>query len=289
MLRSTSCQEFADESARIERLETRLCMAATGVAQSVVAADFNQDGFTDIVETRVGGRGGLSLLVANGNGTFQPAVAIGGTGFARGASVASADFNKDGAPDLVVYGGKGLGQLTKNNNGGTKPVSGGLFVLLNNGDGTFQRAISLKNGTINAGGNANGRITAGDLTGDGNADILVTSNKFGTSANTSIVQPTPTSLGTGATTIPGMAGGMITGGMNGVLGTTTTDVFGNTGTTVLGTTGTVGATTPTATGGTGTTSGGVGVTGAVNGADVGFLITGNGNGTFNAAKRISLA
>jgi hypothetical protein len=262
---------------------------AADVAQSVVSADFNKDGFADIVETRVGSKGGLSYLESNGNGTFQPAVAIGGTGFARGGSVATEDFNNDGVPDLVVYGGRGLGQLGKGG-GGTKAVNGGLFVLINNGDGTFQRAISFKNGTINSGGNANGRVTAGDLNGDGNADILVTSNKFGSSANASVVIPPPTSLGTGSTTI-GTGGAMAAGGMGGVLGATTTDVFGNTGTTVLGTTGTSTGGTTTPTGGAGATpnQGGSKVTGSANGADVGFLITGNGDGTFNAATRISLA
>jgi hypothetical protein len=63
-----------------------------------------------------------SVLLGNGNGTFQAA-----QNFATGKlprSVAVADVNGDGAIDIVTANGEGSG----------------LSVLLGNGNGTFQAA-----------------------------------------------------------------------------------------------------------------------------------------------------
>ena len=68
--------------------------------------------------------GTVSVLLGNGDGTFQAAVNYGaGT---NPNSVAVGDFNGDGKPDLAVA------------NGGSNTVS----VLLGNGDGTFQAAVT---------------------------------------------------------------------------------------------------------------------------------------------------
>jgi hypothetical protein len=93
---------------------------------SVVAADLQGDGRLDLVVTNKGdpyGNGGVvSVFAGNGDGTFQAPVS-----YAAGLlpwSVAVADFNGDGVPDLAVA------------NRGSHDVS----VLLGNGDGTFQPA-----------------------------------------------------------------------------------------------------------------------------------------------------
>jgi hypothetical protein len=91
-------------------------------------ADVNGDGRLDLVTANYASSGTVSVLLGNGNGTFQSA-----TNFAVGsypASVAVADVNGDGRPDLVVA------------NHGSNTVS----VLLGNGDGTFASATNFISG-----------------------------------------------------------------------------------------------------------------------------------------------
>ena len=88
---------------------------------SIAAADLNGDGKVDLVVANYQG-GDVSVLLGNGDGTFQTAV-----NYAAGTtpqSVAVGDFNGDGKVDLVVV------------NRGDNDVS----VLSGNGDGTFQAA-----------------------------------------------------------------------------------------------------------------------------------------------------
>jgi len=73
----------------------------------------------------------VSVLVGDGDGTFQPAVDYSvGTG-TNPRSVAWSDFNGDGFCDLAVA----------NSSGGTNNA-GNLAILLGNGDGTFQPAAN---------------------------------------------------------------------------------------------------------------------------------------------------
>ena len=72
---------------------------------SVVAADFNGDGKTDLAvgaSSTTANR--ISVLTGNGDGTFQPHVDHGTGVFSHGVgeALAAADFNNDGAPDLVA-------------------------------------------------------------------------------------------------------------------------------------------------------------------------------------------
>ncbi len=86
---------------------------------SVAIGDVNGDGKPDLVVANSGSNT-VSVLLGNGNGTFQPQQT-----FAAGPAqlaVAVGDVNGDGSPDLVVT------------NAGNNTVS----VLLGNGNGTFQ-------------------------------------------------------------------------------------------------------------------------------------------------------
>ena len=130
--------------------------AAVGVptgtpTQFVSVGDFNGDGFADLAAINSDvANNGISVLLGNGDGTFQAAVRyIVGSG---PGALTIADFNGDGAPDLVVA----------NTN------SNDVSLLLGNGDGTFQAATSI------AAGVSPSFITSGDFDRDGKVDLAVT-------------------------------------------------------------------------------------------------------------------
>lgn len=125
-------------------------------SESVAVADVNGDGKPDVV---VANSGNVGVLLGNGDGTFQTAV-IYSTG-GDTSSVAVADVNGDGKPDIVVA------------NFNTNTVA----VLLGNGDGTFQAAVAYASG-----GDGASSVAVADVNGDGKLDVLVT-NECITSTN----------------------------------------------------------------------------------------------------------
>src|SRR3989442_1524366 len=119
---------------------------------SVVVADVNGDGKPDLILAG----GAIGVLLGNGNGTFQAEVSYSGGGTAAD-SVAVSDVNGDGKLDLIVSN-----QFT-----GTGTSNGGVGILLGNGDGTFQPALTYYSGGQNA-----HSIAVGDINGDGRPDIV---------------------------------------------------------------------------------------------------------------------
>ena len=78
---------------------------------------------------------GVSVLLGNGDGTFQPAVSYSSGGYTRGdahAFVVVRDINGDGKLDLIV---SSECQSADTCNFPTGP--GVVTILLGNGDGTF--------------------------------------------------------------------------------------------------------------------------------------------------------
>ena len=118
---------------------------------SVAIGDVNGDEFSDIVTTH---SEHISVLIGNGDGTFQVAVEY-GTG-TDPESVALNDFDGDGDNDIVTANFE----------------SGDVSVLLGNGDGTFLVAVNYLVG------DGPRDVAVGDVNGDGDSDI-VTANRIG--------------------------------------------------------------------------------------------------------------
>ncbi len=130
---------------------------------SVALADLQGNGRLDIVTANEGfidTPGGVSVLLNNGDGTFQPAVDSSIGSGERNLSplfVGVADFNGDGVPDVVTAN--------------TSDVGDSISILLGNGDGTFQPAQRMTNTPAAS-------LAVGDVNGDGVPDLVTTDRGF---------------------------------------------------------------------------------------------------------------
>jgi hypothetical protein len=129
---------------------------------SVAIADFNADGNLDLAvanecQDSSCANGSVTILLGNGNGTFQTAQVFASGGYETD-SVAVGDFNGDGIPDLVLA----------NQCQDSTCQNGSVSVLLGNGNGTFQTASSYSSGAAQA-----NSVALTDLNGDGNTDLVV--------------------------------------------------------------------------------------------------------------------
>ena len=122
---------------------------AAGISpHSLAARDFNGDGNLDLAVAN-SGHNTVSILLGNGDGTFQPRMT-----FATGQNprwLTGGDFNGDGKLDLAVA------NFTDNT----------VSILLGNGDGTFQPQTTLALGTAPI------SLLTADFNRDGNLDLAV--------------------------------------------------------------------------------------------------------------------
>ena len=120
-----------------------------GGGNGIAVADLNGDGKLDIIEAN----NGVTVLLGNGDGTFQSARQFTAGGLGSSTSVAVADFNGDGKLDVAI----------------TDSSTDSVYTLLGNGDGTFQTAKQFVTGT----GVTPVSIVAADFNGDGKLDVVV--------------------------------------------------------------------------------------------------------------------
>jgi hypothetical protein len=134
------------------------------------AGDFNGDRIPDLVTANEGATGGrVSVLLSNGDGTFQPARTTPTPSYPHGYGdpyayvgngLAVGDFNRDGKLDLAT---SALGS----DSSFPYPAAIGVNVLLGRGDGTFVNAVQPPFGPTDS-------IATGDMDGDGKLDLVAT-------------------------------------------------------------------------------------------------------------------
>jgi hypothetical protein len=150
-------------------------MSSTGMSPtSMVVADFNGDGKSDLALANSGGNN-VTILLGDGNGSFTQAASP-QTGSSP-SSIAVGDFNGDGIPDLAVA------------NSGDNTVT----ILQGNGDGTF---------TVEAPpptGNAPSALAAGVFITGGKPGLAI-ANSGATGGSVTVLNSQPAQMATATAT-----------------------------------------------------------------------------------------
>ncbi len=144
-------------------------------ANSVAAADFNGDGWLDLVVTNPRTRRSLSVFLNNQSGGFTPLAEAMLTGPPGQAT--TGDFNSDGKADIAFTTITGIDYGTT----GAEIVIG---VGLGNGDGTFAFSyLSAADSLCTFPQN----IAASDIDGDGDLDLAITPRSINTNSNRLVI------------------------------------------------------------------------------------------------------
>ncbi len=142
-----------------QRINTILPFADFQGGTFVATADFNGDGFEDVVVTPdEGGGPRVSIYSGKDGSVLANFFAIDDANFRGGARAAAGDVNGDGTPDLVVSAGFGGGPRIAVFDG--KSLGGSPTKLMND---FFAFEQGLRNGAY---------VAVGDLNADGKADLV---------------------------------------------------------------------------------------------------------------------
>ncbi|MGO8985443.1 MAG: FG-GAP-like repeat-containing protein [Terriglobales bacterium] len=138
-------------------------------ASGLIAVDLRGNGHLDLLA--IDPNNGIDVFLGNGDGTFvAPTTAVAITSPGYTGAIAASDVNNDGKPDLIVA---------------NQYEGDGIFVLLGNGDGTFQSSVFYQQGS-NSGAMALaiGQLIKGDhgdvVMGTGNGAYVYINNGDGT-------------------------------------------------------------------------------------------------------------
>ena len=123
---------------------------------SVATGDVNGDGKLDLI-TGNGGDSTVSVLLGNGDGTFQTAKKIATPNLAP-FGIVLADFNHDGHVDIAF----------------ATAGSNSVAIMLGNGDGTFQAPVTYQSGPFTT------AVAVAEFDGDAALDLAVTNSSGGT-------------------------------------------------------------------------------------------------------------
>ena len=120
---------------------------------TVLAADFNHDGKMDLLLISNNFPSTITVLLGNGDGTFQSTINSGAQANTAYFGPVIGDFNEDGNLDVI----------TTYTNG----PNHGLAVFLGNGDGSFQAPMLLSGSALSG-----DLLVVGDMNGDGHLDLI---------------------------------------------------------------------------------------------------------------------
>lgn len=139
---------FTDGKGKITHYSDFSLLTSNDHATKTVAADFNNDGATDIfiaTDSTIANK----VYLNNGDGTFSNGPLWTFSNF-NYSDLCSGDFNRDGCDDIMIFSG----------------TTGVTYIYLSNGDGSFSAGQTFPSS------NSISDTGVGDLDGDGDIDII---------------------------------------------------------------------------------------------------------------------